>query len=163
LLAEYLRVWGLRDPSIVASLSQKWVRQAEQTLEPANENDSLDVLYRAAVAAATREIDQWLDHLASSTSGDAGDAAGRRGPMALEVQSLLDKYPEAFLRYEKFPAWLTKQLARSARPVVPPSQPTRMEGPPLGEVRLPRWMQVWRRWFGGSRNGSSFARPRSAK
>jgi hypothetical protein len=137
LMAEYLRGWGLRDPSMVAAACRRWVGNGET--EP-NPNESLDVLYRSAVAGATTDIDQWLDHLAATVAPNDPDC--RRGLLAIELQAVLDKYPEFLLRYDELPEWLAQHLQRAARPIVPPSQPTPMHEQPLVDEHTPFWIRV---------------------
>jgi hypothetical protein len=137
LLAEYLRVWGLRDPSTVAAHCRVWVTQAIDSEEQGKAQASLDSLYRTAVAGATNEIDDWIDHLTAGVSNGNRDAECRRGLVAFEVQTLIDRYPEAMLQYNMLPSQLTQQLQRAARRVVPPVKRMEMPGQPLGQLPAP--------------------------
>jgi hypothetical protein len=153
LLAEYLRVWGLRDPSTVAAHCRVWVTQAIESEEQGKAQASLDSLYRTAVAGATNEIDDWIDHLTAGVSSGNHDAECRRGLVAFEVQTLIDRYPEAMLQYNMLPSQLTQQLQRAARRVVPPVKRMEMPGQPLGELPAPlvsppaRWVAAVMRVF----------------
>src|SRR5580658_4674886 len=68
LLAEYLRMWGLRDPSTIAAHCRLWARQATADSDSAAGDLAVgrasSTPFRSAVQQAMNDIDQWLDHLA---------------------------------------------------------------------------------------------------
>jgi hypothetical protein len=149
LVAEYLRYWGLRDPSTIAVQCRDWVRQATEILEhhrTASDGRNED-LCRVAISVAIREIDRWLDHLARQTSADATSAPWRRGLLAMRLQNLLEQYPQAWLQYEQLPDALFEKLRSAARPVVPAPQPVPMNDQPLGELPSPLQPAWWRNAF----------------
>ena len=151
LLAEYLRQWGLRDPSAIATQCRRWVRRATGRADDLQApSSSRGDLAEAALADAMRDMDRWLDHLALLVSPVPTEAAARRGLLAMALPTVIDRYPQALLQYESLPASFVQQLREAARPVVPvATQLRRMQGPPLGE--LPPLLQPrhWRRFFGG--------------
>src|SRR5947209_2633300 len=65
LLSEYLRRWGLRDPSTIAAHCRLWAWQATETVDGPLSRRSTSNVYSAAMHGAISEIDEWLDHLAS--------------------------------------------------------------------------------------------------
>jgi hypothetical protein len=140
----------LRDPSLIAAQCRLWVDRATRKQGGSQApNDLEDRLVRAALTEAMTDMNRWIDHLAQLVSSDPGDAGSRRGLLAMAVRTVIDHYPQALLQYESLPAALVEQLRRAARPVVPPtSQPTHMEGPPLGELPPAFQPQLWRRVFG---------------
>lgn len=140
LLAEYLRHWGLRDPSTIAARCRLWVQQAAAT------DDNPDTA-TAALELALADIDKWLDHLARRVSPNQVEAERCRGLLAIELQTLIDQHPEALLEYDALPDALLRRLQNAARPAVPAVQATRMDGQPLGELPAPLQPQWWRRFF----------------
>jgi hypothetical protein len=142
-LAEYLRHWGLRDPTTIATHCRRWVREAvehagsEARAQPA-------AVYRAAVEAAMDEIDGWLDQLASLASANHEEAAARRGMLAIEVQTLIDKYPETLLKNDALPAPLVQHFRRASHPAVPSAHYTPMRAQPLGQLASPLTWQWWK-------------------
>jgi hypothetical protein len=142
LLAEYLRMWGLRDPSTIAAHCQCWARQAA-TDEHATTGRVSGAPYRTAVQQAMSDIDLWLDHLMRLTGADPQAAPMRRGLLAMELQTLIDKHPTAMLAYETLPVSLVQRLQRASRPVVPFARPTYMPEQPLGELAGPLRLQWW--------------------
>ena len=148
LLAEYLRCWGLRDPSTIAAQCREWVRQATEIFDHRSASDGpTEDLCRVAFSLAIREIDQWLDHLARLTSPDSTSAAWRRGLLAMRLQNLLENHPELWLKYEPPSDALFEKLRAAARPVVPASQPVPMNDQPLGELPSPLQFAWWRNAF----------------
>jgi hypothetical protein len=142
-LAEYLRQWGLRDPFAIAAHCREWVRRVteRQAVDGTEEH-----LARAALGEAVGDLDRWLDHLALLVSPDPAEAAALRGLLAMAIPAVIDEYPQSFLQYESLPEPLLQHLRAAARPVVPlPAQPTRMDGPPLGELHPLLQPQQWRR------------------
>jgi hypothetical protein len=152
LLAEYLRLWGLRDPSTVAIQCRSWVRQASS-------GDAHGVgpefLYGRSIQLANGDLDQWLNRLATLVAEDTAAAQSRRGLLAIELQSLIDRYPTALLAHEALPPTLLHRLQRAARPVVPAAKATPMRPQPLGELpsllRLQWWGQLVSRLLSGFR------------
>jgi len=142
LLAEYLRMWGLRDPSTIAAHCRLWARQAaaDNFLET---DRAPSVPYRSAVQQAMNDIDLWLDHLIRRISADPQAAPLRRGLLAVELQTFIDKHPAAMLAYETLPPSLVQRLQRAARPVVPFARPTHMPAQPLGKLAGPLRLQWW--------------------
>jgi hypothetical protein len=141
-LAEYLRQWGLRDPQTIATLCRRWVRQAvERTGSLSKQQPS--TIYQAAVQAAITEIDQWLDHLSMRVSTNRDDAQASRGLLAVEVQTLIDKYPQLLLQYDGLPAGLLQHLGRTSRSAVPAAHPVPMRAQPLGQLASPLTWQWW--------------------
>lgn len=142
LLAEYLRMWGLRDPATIAMHCRGWARGAAGN----GPNSTLSTCYRAALERAVGDFDEWLDYLAGAVSSDPQDAQSCRGLVAIDVQASIDKHPAAlFDRKTPAPGWI-EQLRQAARPVVPRMQPTAMTAQPLGELpaalRPTRWRQA---------------------
>jgi len=145
LLAEYLRVWGLRDPQTIAALSRQWVRRASETASSPQQNATLAELYRAALRQATLDMQHWLDHLTSEVCAGSDDARSCRGLLAIEVQAIIDEFPAALLDEGSLPAALLEQLASAARPVVPASCPTPMPTQSLDALSLSSNLSRWRR------------------
>jgi hypothetical protein len=144
LLAEYLRLWGLRDPSTIAKHCHHWVRQASATSNARATPDwSLGDLYRATVQHAIIDIDGWMDQLAATIAVHPGEMDSRRGLLAIELQTLIDRYPASLLEPDSLPPAAMLQLTRAARPVVPVARRTSMPAQPLGE--LPAVLQL--RWW----------------
>jgi hypothetical protein len=142
LLAEYLRMWGLRDPSTIAAHCRLWARQAVVDDDRAA-NRTRSVSYRSAVEQAMHDIGLWLDHLTRLTSADPQAAPLRRGLLAIELQTLIDKHPTVMLAYETLPPALAQRLQRASRPVVPFARPTHMPAQPLGELAGPLRFDWW--------------------
>jgi len=145
LLAEYLRMWGLRDPSTIAAHCRLWARQTVGS-DDAVADRTQSVSYRTAVEQAMHDINLWLDHLTRQASADPQAAPLRRGLLAMELQTLIDKHPTAMLAYETLPPALLQRLQRASRQVVPFARPTHMPAQPLGELagplRLDWWLQA---------------------
>jgi hypothetical protein len=139
LLAEYLRMWGLRDPSTIAAHCRLWARQSAAGNAELGQNSS----YRVAVEQAMNDIDGWLDHVTRTASPDPQTAPLLRGLLAMELQTYIDKHPAAMLAYETLPNSLSQRLLRAARPVVPFARPTRMPAQPLGELAAPLRFEWW--------------------
>jgi hypothetical protein len=142
-LAEYLRQWGLRDPTTIAAHCRRWVRQAVERAGSQSEQQPA-VIYQAAVAAAVAEIDGWLDHLAMLASSNRDEAHARRGLLAMEVQTLIDKYPAALLSHDSLPAPLVQQLRRAAHSAMPAAHLMPMRAQPLGRWARPLGWRWWR-------------------
>jgi hypothetical protein len=141
LLAEYLRMWGLRDPQTLATLSRRWVRSAMIDAAPAS--SSLTELYRTVMRRAMDNMQQWLDRLTSEVCSSAHEVRGRRGLLAIELQSVVDHYPAALLDERSLPAPLVEQLASVARPVVPTGCPTHMPTQSLEAVSTSKYLSRW--------------------
>jgi hypothetical protein len=139
LLAEYLRMWGLRDPSTIAAHCRLWARQNADDLS----NRSGGGACRSVVEQAMNDIDSWLDDLTRLTSADPQAAPLRRGLLAMELQTLIDKHPSAMLACETLPPAFVQRLQRAARPVVPFARRTRMPEQPLGELAKPLQLRWW--------------------
>jgi hypothetical protein len=144
-LAEYLRGWGLRDPSTIAHLCRRWVQQASEGAAAA---DDPPAIQRAAVRIAISEIDRRLDQIEAATASHGGQSGSRRGLLAIELQALIDRYPALLLPDEPLPAAIVEQLRRAGRPVVPPSLPSRMPEQPLGELAPALRWNWWARSAG---------------
>ncbi len=112
LAAEYLRMWGLRDPQAIADRSRIWVDQCDDSPVGGADELPLAEVYRTVMQRATSDMDGWLDHLALAAGIDAVDSASRRGLLAMEVQSLIDENPAALLEQEAAPARLIAATAR---------------------------------------------------
>jgi hypothetical protein len=140
----------LRDPAVIAAHCHIWVERVSRADgDPQVLVDSEDQFVRAALAEATSDMDKWLDYLAVLVSPDPEEAASRRGLLAMEIQTVIDSYPEALLQYESLPESLLQRLQEAAHPVVPAAtRPTRMHGPPLGELPPQLQPQQWRLFFG---------------
>jgi len=153
-LAEYLRQWGLRDPTTIATHCRRWVREAVERVGSQPGGQPVAIC-RAAVEAAISEIDEWLDHLSALAAVNGDDARARRGLLAIEVQTMIDKYPEALLNYDALPAPLMKHIRRASHSAVPAIHATRMRAQPLGQLASPL---TWRWWkLGASRMLTSAA------
>jgi hypothetical protein len=152
LMAEYLRVWGLRDPSTIAALARRWVDRAvlAQAHRPAE--GSLGELYRLALRHAIEDIDRWLDQLTRELVARSPDISWRRGMVAMALQNVIDQHPTALLSQGPFPAVLIEQLAGCARSAVPAVCPTRMPTQSLEAINpsrtVSRWRQTWADFFG---------------
>lgn len=151
LVAEYLRVWGLRDPQTIATLSRHWVRSVHASGSvPAG--GSLTELYRTVIRRARGDIEQRLDRLAGALTTNSREARGCRGLLAIELQSVVDQFPTALLEESSLPAPLHEQLASAALSVVPACCPTQMPTQSLeaisSEKYFSRWNQMWSYlWF----------------
>lgn len=141
-LAEYLRQWGLREPTTIAVHCRRWVRQAVESVG-AEAASRPSLVYRTAIERAISDIDKWLDHLAMLACDTPDEASRRRGLLALEMQALVDRYPHAILRYHALPVALIEHLRRVTRVPVPEQRPRRMRPQPLARSALGL---VWRRW-----------------
>ncbi|HWB00961.1 MAG TPA: hypothetical protein VG713_20860 [Pirellulales bacterium] len=161
LLAEYLRAWGLRDPSTIAQLCRTWVdRASAQSPAEAGSNVSLTTLYRAAMREAINDFDAWSDHLARIVFHGATPEPGAAGLVALELSALIDKYPQALFEYEAVPAEMLEQLARARRPVAPPVAPTTMHRQLLEHPATSTRNGWWKEILGSS---TAQSRPRSGQ
>jgi hypothetical protein len=89
------------------------------------------------------DIDSWLDDLTRLTSTDPQAAPLKRGLLAMEMQSLIDKHPAALLACETLPPSVVQRLQRAARPVVPFARRTQMPAQPLGELAAPLQLRWW--------------------
>ncbi len=150
LVAEYLRMWGLRDPQAIADRSRIWVDQCDDSPSGGPDEPSLAEVYRTVMQRATNDMDRWLDHLALAAGIDAEDSASRRGLLAMEVQSLIDENPAALLEQEAPPARLLAQLQDAAHPVVPKKSPAHMPTQSLGELPDVARLDWWRRAISGT-------------
>src|SRR5262245_34003241 len=81
LLAEYVRRWGLRDPSTIAMHCQRWTRQALQAAEDRRPKTTNELCI-TAMNVAMREVDAWLDQLADRVAGGLPAAESPRGALA---------------------------------------------------------------------------------
>src|SRR5258708_38857237 len=66
LLAEYLRMWGLRDPQAIAEQTARWSSQCNDISSDAAAPSSLTDCYRRVMRGAMSDIENWVDQLASS-------------------------------------------------------------------------------------------------
>jgi hypothetical protein len=144
LLAEYVRRWGLRDPSTIAQHCQRWTRQALRATSDRRPK-STNELCIAAMNAAMRDVDAWLDMLTDRIAGGLPPAESPRGALAIELQRLLPEHHELFLNVELVVEMLAKHPPATQRPVVPVSRPTHMESQPLGELPPAMRPEWWRR------------------
>jgi len=144
LLAEYVRRWGLRDPSTIALHCQRWTRQALQAPGDARAKTTNELCI-AAMNVAMRDVDAWLDRLTERIAGGLPPAESPRGALAIELQRLLPEHHELFLNVELVVEMLAKHPPATQRPVVPVSRPTHMEPQPLGELPHAMRPEWWRR------------------
>jgi hypothetical protein len=160
LVAEYLRMWGLRDPQTVATLSRRWVRSAGA--DSAIASGSLTELYRAIMRRAIGEMQKWLDRLTGEVCSGSHETRSRRGLLAIELQAIVDQYPAALLGDGSLPGPLLARLASAALPVVPVCHPTHMPTQSLEAVSssayFSRWNQAWTCLGHRLRRTVSFAR-----
>jgi hypothetical protein len=143
--AEYLRMWGLRDPSTIATHCRRFVRYSAFVGDDSLPGRDLDDRNWPAVRHAMNDIDLWLDHLTQLASPDPRAAPLCRGLLAMQLQKLLDEYPTAMLSYERVPVLLAQRLQRASRPVVPTARLTNMPAQPLNELAAPLRFHWWRR------------------
>ncbi|HTU26097.1 MAG TPA: hypothetical protein VMF30_11900 [Pirellulales bacterium] len=145
LVAEYLRSWGLRDPQTIAAVSKYWVESV--SVAPRSGVSSLADFYRMVMRRVISDLGQWLDHLGRQVGIAECEIPARRGLVALELQSLVDRFPAALLDDRPLPSWLMEQLAAAAVPVVPSGSPTHMPtqslAPALSPEHFPRWQEGW--------------------
>jgi hypothetical protein len=148
LVAEYLRVWGLRDPQTIATISSLWVQRVVDRLESPARSRSLTELYRAVMREAVGDMEGRLDELTNHCSAGPREMRARRGLVAVELQAIVDQFPATLLGEEAWPQSLRDQLASAASPVVPPLSPTRMPIQSLEPIAVEyasRWRRVWNR------------------
>ncbi len=147
LLAEYLRVWGLRDPQTIAVLSRQWVQSAIHAGNLAQQTTSLNILYGAVMRHATSEMEQWLDRITAQSCADVHNPQSCRGLLAIELQSLIDQFPATILKDGPLPTALLEQLSRAARPVVPAGAPTKMPTQSLAALSSSKYLWGWWNWL----------------
>ncbi|HEY2147133.1 MAG TPA: glycosyltransferase, partial [Pirellulales bacterium] len=142
LLAEYLRVWGLRDPQVIAEQTRLWVDQtaADDSAEAAPAE-----FYRKVVRRAVGDMDERLDHLTRSACSDGEAVASQRGLVALEFQSLIDKNPTALLNGGPLDERLHDRFRAAVHPVVPKASPTPMPVQAICEGGAGSRLAGWRR------------------
>jgi hypothetical protein len=153
LLAEYMRAWGLRDPTMIAVHCHRWVSEAASRMEACQSSPGAEhpqsALARAAFEQARTEIEKWLDHLCQMASPLDAAATSRRGFVGMSLRKALDAHPEAFLQFENLPEPLVQMVTEAARPVVPAAAATRqMQGPPLGVMHPVLQPRRWRKFLG---------------
>ena len=144
LVAEYLRVWGLRDPQSIATLSRRWVRSALDESPSLDSGSSLTEVYRAVMQRAIADMEQWLHHLTDELCNCPRDARSRRGLLAIELQTVIDHFPAAMLDERPLSPSLRERLASAARPVVPDFSPTHMPTQSLDAVPTAQYFSAWR-------------------
>jgi hypothetical protein len=143
--AEYLRMWGLRDPSTIATHCWRFARYSATVGDDSPPGEALDDRNWPAVQHAMNEIDLWLDHITRLASPDPHAAPVCRGLLAMELQKLIAEYPTAMLSHESVPPLLAQRLQRASRPVVPTARLTYMPAQPLNELAAPLRFHWWRR------------------
>lgn len=143
LVAEYLRVWGMRDPRTISTLSRHWVQNADFATSM-DQNTSINDVYRAVMQRVIADIEQWLDRLASEVFPGSRDAHSRRGLLAVELQTIIDQCPAVLLHDGPLPAEMLEQLATAAVPVVPAGSPTHMPTQSLAAVSSSKYLSRWR-------------------
>jgi hypothetical protein len=125
LAAEYLRVWGFRDPGIIAALAKKWVQRAAQASPLDGTPPSRQRFYREVMRQATNAMTAHVDDLARRVGAGPQDAQSRRGLLATELRSYIDEFPREMVT-GAVPEEIIGELAASSQRVVPPSSPTTM-------------------------------------
>ena len=142
LLAEYLRVWGFRDPQIIAVLAKQWVRRASEATGTDAQEPSRCDLYRAALGHATRLMTHRVNQISRHRAKTEYDAHSRRGLLAIELRSLIDEFPRELVNGD-IPETVLDRLTLTSQRVVPPMRRTTMPVQSLQPATNARW-QRWR-------------------
>jgi hypothetical protein len=105
---------------------------------------------------AVADINRWLDRLALEVSTSQCDARSRRGLLAVELQTVIDQVPLAFLNRQA-PRPLVRQLAARSATVVPAASPTYMPTQSLEPALARKPLSHLREMFGWLRQRSEEA------